>query len=245
MNDKADYAIIYPLLAWRTRFDMKKKYYAVAKGRTPGIYLTWDDCKAQVEHFSGAVYKSFPTREEAQAFMEMAGVSAENASMDMGKQLTLEESADAKNKKTDIDATSTPEHLVAYVDGSYEHSRRTYAYGCVLVFEDEVVKLNGCGDSEELVTMRNVAGEILGSECAISWAVEHGYKEITIYYDYEGIEKWATGVWKAGKPGTIAYKAFIEEKKKDIIIHFEKVAAHTGVEYNEMADQLAKAALGI
>ena len=40
---------------------MAKKYYAVAKGKTPGIYLTWEDCKAQVDHFPGALYKGFAT----------------------------------------------------------------------------------------------------------------------------------------------------------------------------------------
>ena len=214
----------------------KVKYYAVAKGKTPGIYLTWDECKAQVEHFSGAVYKSFPTREEAKEFLEMAGASPGMVEMD---------AVSDKQEKSINSPVTDGDHLVAYVDGSYEHNKRAYAYGCVLVFEDEIVKLNGKGNNEEFVSMRNVAGEILGSECAIFWAVNHGYKEITIYYDYEGIEKWATGVWKASKTGTIAYKEFIEEMKSEINIHFEKVAAHTGVEYNELADQLAKAALGI
>lgn len=45
----------------------KKKYYVVWKGRKPGIYTSWDECKAQVEKFTGAKYKSFPTKEEAEA----------------------------------------------------------------------------------------------------------------------------------------------------------------------------------
>lgn len=85
----------------------------------------------------------------------------------------------------------------------------------------------------------------MGSQKAILWALENGYKKITIYYDYEGIEKWANGIWKANKPGTQRYKAFIAEKRQEIEIAFRKVAAHTGVKYNEMADQLAKQALGI
>ena len=48
----------------------KKKYYAVKKGKTPGIYLTWEDCKAQTEGFSGAIYKSFPTLEQAEQYVE-------------------------------------------------------------------------------------------------------------------------------------------------------------------------------
>ena len=38
---------------------MANKYYAVKVGKTPGIYQTWDECKANVDGFSGALYKSF------------------------------------------------------------------------------------------------------------------------------------------------------------------------------------------
>ena len=44
----------------------KPKYYVVWQGREPGIYLTWDECKAQVHGAEGARYKSFPTMEEAE-----------------------------------------------------------------------------------------------------------------------------------------------------------------------------------
>ncbi|CAG8828723.1 35447_t:CDS:1, partial [Racocetra persica] len=38
--------------------------------RKTGIYLTWDECKAQVNKFRNAMYKKFPTRTEAQNFIE-------------------------------------------------------------------------------------------------------------------------------------------------------------------------------
>ena len=45
---------------------MAKKFYAVRQGRDgPAVYDTWDQCRARVQGFSGAVYKSFPTRAEA------------------------------------------------------------------------------------------------------------------------------------------------------------------------------------
>ena len=216
---------------------MAKKYYAVAKGKTPGIYLTWDDCKAQVDHFPGAVYKGFVTLQEAEVFVQNVNG---NVKVDICEQLELP--LQEKGVKEQI---STSEHLVAYVDGSYDHSQLRYAYGCVLVLPEEEVTLNGSDNHEDYVSMRNVAGEIMGSEQAVLWALEHGYKKVTIYYDYEGIEKWANGIWKANKPGTQRYKTFIQEKRQDIEIYFQKVAAHTGVKYNEMADQLAKEALGI
>ena len=45
----------------------KKKYYVVWVGARPGVYETWDEAKAQIVGFPGAKYKSFPTREAAQA----------------------------------------------------------------------------------------------------------------------------------------------------------------------------------
>lgn len=45
------------------------KFYAVKKGKTTGIYTDWETCKVQVNGFSGAQYKSFKTRSEAEAYM--------------------------------------------------------------------------------------------------------------------------------------------------------------------------------
>jgi len=44
----------------------KQKFYVVWKGRKPGVYNTWDECRAQIFGFTAAVYKSFPTRKEAE-----------------------------------------------------------------------------------------------------------------------------------------------------------------------------------
>ena len=89
------------------------------------------------------------------------------------------------------------------------------------------------------------AGEIKGSEAAMQYAVDHNIPEITIYHDYEGIAKWCTGAWKATKPGTIAYQSFYREITQKVKVHFIKVKGHSNDKYNDMADQLAKSALGI
>ena len=44
----------------------KKKFYVVWRGVKPGIYESWDDCKAQVYGFDNALYKSFGTLELAE-----------------------------------------------------------------------------------------------------------------------------------------------------------------------------------
>ena len=48
----------------------KPKFYVVWSGREPGIYLTWEECKAQVHGAEGARYKAFPSMEEARQAYE-------------------------------------------------------------------------------------------------------------------------------------------------------------------------------
>ncbi|KAL9643106.1 hypothetical protein ABK040_003906 [Willaertia magna] len=47
---------------------MPSKFYVVAKGRKQGIFNSWTECENQVKKFKGAIYKSFPTMEEAKRY---------------------------------------------------------------------------------------------------------------------------------------------------------------------------------
>ena len=192
------------------------KFYAVKNGRETGIFTSWDECSLQVKGFKGAVYKSFGTLEEAQNYLNPS-----------------------KPKIQD-------DGLIAYVDGSYNIKTKEYGYGCILLYgQDIVAKYYGKGNHPDYVDMRNVAGEIAGAKVAIEYALKNHYPMVCIYYDYEGIEKWANGDWKANKIGTKAYQDFVKKARENLDIYFVKVLAHSGDYYNEQVDGLAKKAVGI
>lgn len=210
-----------------------KKYYVVKKGKTPGIYLTWDDCKKMVEGYPGAVYKGFATLAEAESYLGdgegTAGTAVQSKLM---------------QSRSDVISEELPS-VYAFVDGSFNPVTNVYGYGGFLFYNGEKVILQGSGADAEMASMRNVAGEILGSTAAIQKALELELPEVTIYYDYAGIEMWATGEWKRNKTGTIQYHEYIRSVKDKIDIKFVKVKGHSGVEGNEEADLLAKQAVGI
>lgn len=48
----------------------KQKYYVVWEGKAPGVYGTWNECKAQVDGFANARYKSYESLQEAEAALK-------------------------------------------------------------------------------------------------------------------------------------------------------------------------------
>lgn len=211
---------------------MASKYYAVYKGKTgvPMILRSWEECKKEVIGCKGAIYKSFKTEEEAKSFILL------NSS---GK---VEEKSKEEKKDSFVDLDG----LTIYVDGSFSLEKNKFSYGLVAIDKDEIIYTdNGVGVDEKAVALRNVSGEVMGSMEAINYAIKNGYDKVSIVFDYQGIESWALGTWKRNNDITKAYHEFIQEKKNEINIRFVKVKGHSGDKYNDMADTLAKEALGI
>ena len=153
-----------------------------------------------------------------------------------------------RKDKAEIEETAQagkkPE-VYAFVDGSFNQKTHVYGYGGFLVHDDVKEVLQGSGKDADMASMRYVAGEVLGCLAAIEKAVELGLEELSIYYDYMGIEMWATGGWKRNKTGTIAYYDYMQQVRDKLRVTFIKVKGHSGVEGNEEADRLAKEAVGI
>ncbi len=217
---------------------MPAKYYAVVKGTNPGIYRSWEDCKSQVHGYPGAVYKSFKTEAEAKDYMLISDKlhDSKPTQKDLSGTCNSLENTNPLIVSTDVEAT-------AYVDGSYNADTKEFSYGVVMFHNGLELHMSEKVDSIDLASMRNVAGEIKGAEAAMRYAVNHGCTELTIYHDYEGISKWCLGLWKTNKEGTIAYKKYYDSIKDKIDIKFVKVKGHSNDIYNDLADQLAKAAI--
>ena len=225
---------------------MAGKFYAVRVGRTPGIYNSWDDCKAQIDGFSNATYKSFKTAAEAAEFMGWSETGSGSVGKSSSNAVVKSEKGNGKSMLMDsveekIDASEN----VAYVDGSYNIATGEFSYGVVMLYDGQEHTFSKCFSDPELASMRNVAGEIKGAEAAMEYAYNHGMKSLTIYHDYEGIAKWPLKLWAANKEGTKAYQEYYNNIKEYVDIKFVKVKGHSGDKYNDMADKLAKEALGI
>ena len=259
----------------------KKNYYAVKQGKVPGIYRTWDACKAQVHGYPGAIYKGFEHLEEAEAFLgggsfaagkqsdgvaqEIQGTYAVGSKQDVTQKATKDAAENgtvgtAASQSLSWDwerliltekSCEDPEYAgvgisaVAYVDGSYQHALGKFSCGVVLFLNGKELNLAKEYDDADLVSMRNVAGEIKGAELAMAYCLTHEIPELTIYHDYQGIASWCTREWQAKKQGTMDYRNFYDMASVKVAIRFCKVKGHTGVTYNEKADQLAKQALGL
>ncbi len=226
----------------------KQKYYAVRHGISTGIFRTWAECRANVHGVANAQYKSFESEEEALHYLEMGGIHTAGTGAGSAPGASAAAGADPGSSEPGTSATADADPntalLTAYVDGSYEHALRRYSYGCVFLLPDgNVIRDCGSGTHPEAAALRNVTGELLGAAAAVKFALLNGYQSLRICYDYQGIELWATDGWKANKDLTRAYRNFMQKHMEHLQISFQKIAAHTGVEWNEEADRLAKSAL--
>ena len=79
-----------------------------------------------------------------------------------------------------------------------------------------------------------MSGELLAAMYVMKYAVDQGIPECSLYYDYMGIEMWATKRWKRNNALTQQYAAFYDSIKNRVRVHFHKVAAHTGDIFIEM-----------
>lgn len=209
-----------------------KKYYAVKRGKITGVFNSWTECKNSVDGYPDVEFKGFTSLEETRAYLGDLYC------------LRFEQKDDAQKTAEPLRERPAEGWLLAYVDGSYEDSLKKYAFGCVFLLPDgRIFVEHGNGDDPKSLQHRNVTGEMLGAMFAVQFARLNGFQGVELRYDYEGIEKWVTGAWRAKTERTTEYAKAMREWGRSIQLRFCKVQAHSNVYYNELADKAAKTGL--
>jgi ribonuclease HI len=225
-------------------FWMASKFYVVWKGRTPGIYRDWNSCKAQVDQFPGARYKSFKTQAEAEAAYSGSASSTTSA-----KPKTASHKSSVKTySAAEVKANSAVVKI--FTDGGCEPNPGEAGSGIAVYRANQVAELwyglynpMGTNNTAELNALHQA---LLMAE----QEVEQG-QSVAIFcdskYSIQCITQWAPG-WKAKgwkKSGgeiknleliQTIYALYLTLKDKIQILH---VNGHVGVEGNELADRMS------
>ena len=144
--------------------------------------------------------------------------------------------------------------FVAYTDGSY-NGIDGIAHGGIVWWDEKenrgYNRLHVFTTIPQFCSMRNVGGEIIAAWCAIKSVIaiaesKEEYKdeqfELELVYDYEGVGKWLTGVWRAKKRETQWYVASIKAMLyncPNLKLTLTWVRGHQAVDGNEEADRVA------
>ena len=125
-----------------------------------------------------------------------------------------------------------------YTDGSYIHGKVTYAF--VILRGGEAVHEGAGVVPPSFAKSRQVGGEIMAVLEALSWFEANGVEEASVHYDFENLALWVRGAYRANTEISQALVAGV--RGSTVKLKWNKVRAHTGVEWNERVDKLAKQA---
>lgn len=163
-----------------------------------GIYKTWAECEMQIKGYSGARYKSFESMMAAEKYMVDGNELLEEQINSEGNLI-----AQINNQVNEELRGLEKTEVVAFVDGSYSSSEDKSGFGVIIIdsegMQTPLYKAFTKQLNEDFLELKNVAAELEGVKEAVKWAIAYKKTRIKIYYDYEGIGKWANGSWKAKK----------------------------------------------
>ena len=218
----------------------KKKFYAVATGRVPGIYTKWygdAGAEVQVQRFPGAVYKGFATREAAENFLKQQA----------GKKPVKSNSAAVRNTQSDGQTAAKPKTgpgVTIYTDGGCIDNPGPGGYGAVIQIGGKTRELSGgyrrtTNNRMELMACIVGLGELKKPSSVVLYSDSQ--------YVVNGItkgwaERWRANGWmknkyeKAVNPDL--WQALLTLCEKHAV-EFRWVKGHAGNKGNERCDQLA------
>jgi len=229
-------------------------HYAVAKGRKPGIYDNWDECKSQVDGFKGARYKKFSSLEEAQKFIsgEPNTADKKEQSSENGKRKHQydeddEEFFSQKKSKSVSSSTKSGEVEKIWVDGSCVNNGKPDAYAGVGVFFGDDDPRNVSERLQGLL-QTNQRAELMAAIRGLQTSKSDHIEIITdsmytINCVTTWIDAWIANGWRNSQNQNVKNRDLIEIlynlTKQVKNLKWTHVKGHSGVYGNEMADVLA------
>ncbi|HET9055679.1 MAG TPA: ribonuclease H family protein [Chitinophagaceae bacterium] len=154
----------------------EKKYYTVWKGKQPGVYSDWDTCKEQIHGFTGALYRSFKTEQEAlEAFQK--GLK--------GYQESLADNSDI-NKK-DVLTINGPVHNSIIVDAACSGVPGPMEYQGIFYKTNKLIFKQG-----PFADGTNNIGEFLAIVHALGYCKKNNLT-VPVYSDSKNAILWVKG----------------------------------------------------
>ncbi|MDR1784789.1 MAG: reverse transcriptase-like protein [Endomicrobium sp.] len=141
------------------------------------------------------------------------------------------------NKINNFETYSAESNIYeAFVDGSYIAG--VTGYGVIIYLGNEIkAEISGTIPNTQF---RQFGGELKSVIEAIKWCQNNSVKRVRINYDYQGIERFVSGKWKAKNALSKEYVNFILKAK--IEVEWRHIKSHTGNPKNNRADYLAQKA---
>ncbi|WP_298440337.1 ribonuclease H family protein [uncultured Ferrimonas sp.] len=229
------------------------KFYVVWQGRKPGIYSDWNNCKAQVDGFAGARYKSFKTQAEASAAFNNKPTVAGTGTRRSGA-ASKASAKPAKLTEAQIQVQMKTAAMAIFCDGACDPNPGQAGTGMAVYRYGELTQ---CWYGLYNPMGTNNTAELLGLHHALLMAQQHqGEDKVLIYsdsaYSINAVTQWAKGWqakgWKRGANEPVKnleiikplYELYLQVADRVIIAH---VAGHAGIEGNELADRMSVVAI--
>ncbi|MFD1431506.1 RNase H family protein [Lacticaseibacillus yichunensis] len=131
--------------------------------------------------------------------------------------------------------------LFAFIDGSFTKGVANSGSGVILVKDGVAIQAFSITNTT-FSTSNQITGELNAALIAIQWAKANGYDRVDLVHDYVGTVATPYG-WGQNSPVSIEYAKLLPQAASGIDVHFHNVGGHTGVKFNEWADQMARNAV--
>jgi ribonuclease HI len=232
-------------------------FYAVANGRTIGIFLNWNDCNNSVKKYKNALYKKFNTKEEADNFIKVNEKNIDDMNNNIQNHNIISFFDNIIVNSKDDNIVFNPDYYV-YTDGACSNNGKDNALAGIGIFfgindnrniskKIEGKQTNNTAELSAIIeTYHIIENDILnGKKIAIVSDSEYAIKCVSSYG-----EKCYKKCWNVDIPNKDLVKIAYEMYKDKLNIQFIHIKAHTNNTDihsfgNDNADKLANIAIGL